>query len=276
MYKYCFFKKEIIPADEAVVSLSDLAVTRGYAVFDYLRTYNKKPFLIDRHINRFFASANGLKLNLNIAKGNLWDILHELIEVNKIETDIGIRMVLTGGPAEDSMTVKEPLLYIIVEPLQDYPEENFTTGVKLLLMEYLRPFPGIKTTHYLNIVKVWDEVKKQNAVDVLYYFDNKILEASRSNFFIVKNNTLITPAENILKGCTRSLVLELAQKSINIEERSVLLEELQDADEAFITGTTKKITPVININDQPISNGKVGPVTIRLQKLFNEYTQASP
>ena len=104
---------------------------------------------------------------------------------------------------------------------------------------------------------------------MLYIHKNTILEATTSNIFLVKNSILYTPADNVLKGITRKLTLDIAKKlNIKVNEQEISITELYDADEAFITATNKKILPIIQIDSKVIGDGKVGEIT---KKLLNEY-----
>ena len=115
---------------------------------------------------------------------------------------------------------------------------------------------------------------RRDAADALFVNEREhVLEATRSNFFIFRGDTLITPRRGILMGITRNVVLELARGIFAIEERPILLEELALADEAFITSSSKEITPVVQIDDLIIRDGKPGPRTYQLEQLFIEMVE---
>ena len=100
-----------------------------------------------------------------------------------------------------------------------------------------------------------------------------VLEATRSNFFIFRGDTLVTPGTGILVGITRNVVLGLARGRFPVEERPILLDELHQADEAFITSSSKEIMPVVQINDVTIGNGKAGPRTYEMEQRFIEMVE---
>ncbi len=106
---------------------------------------------------------------------------------------------------------------------------------------------------------------------IFYISDKKVLETSTGNFFIVKNNQLITPKKGVLIGTTRNLIIKLGKKDFTVQERNVSLGEIKMTDEAFITSTTRGIMPVVKIDNQKIGNGKVGDRTKCLMKLFQNY-----
>jgi D-alanine transaminase/branched-chain amino acid aminotransferase len=115
-------------------------------------------------------------------------------------------------------------------------------------------------------------LERQGAQDLLFFWEEKILEVTRSNFFIVnKTGEVITPGRNILKGITRKHVLRLAEQKYSVHQRDVYLDEAFAADEAFTTGTGKKVLPVTEIDGKKIGSGKPGPVTRELMKQFNDF-----
>ena len=141
MYPLCYFQNRIGPLSEAGIALNDLAVLRGYGTFDFLRTYGLKLFLPERYIQRFFQSAAGLGLQLPVTQAQLHQIILQLLEANRITQDVGVRMVLTGGPSEDSITSREPQLFVLVESLTPKPDELYRKGTKVITVEYQRPLP---------------------------------------------------------------------------------------------------------------------------------------
>ncbi|MFH1321875.1 MAG: aminotransferase class IV [Bacteroidota bacterium] len=272
MPRYCFFNNRILPADKATIHINDLGLLRSYAVFDFLRTYNGKPFRIHEHMKRFSNSAGELRLTLRYSESEIIKIIEKLLKKSKLK-EAAIRLVLTGGYSPDSISVTEPNFLVIIEELPYYPPEIYQKGVKLITSEYQRDVPLAKTTHYLNAIRLKPEKEKHNAYDILYYYKDEVLETTRNNLFIFKGNTLVTPCKNILLGITRGLVLELAKDHFIIEVRRVPFSELKQADEAFVTGTTMQIIPVVQIDDHKINDGKIGKNTIKMMKLFDDYTK---
>jgi branched-chain amino acid aminotransferase len=263
--RFYFFNDRIIDASEPVLQLQELGLFRGYAIFDYLRTSGGKPLLLDQYLQRFRHSAEALRLTLHLPDAELSRIIHELIEKNSF-AETGIRLLLTGGYSSDMFTPAEPNLIIRAEPSKPSPESHYTEGATLITDEYLRDWPQVKHTNYLNAIRNQPRVQAAGAVEVLYHWQGQVLECSRSNVFGVKEGKLLTPAtDKILAGITRAEVIRLAKESgIAVEERPLKLEELLQADEVFITGTTKRVMPVVKIDYHTIASGKVGPVSRHL------------
>ncbi len=262
---------DLVDESEALVHVSDLALLRAYGIFDFFRTQGLRPLFLDDHLDRFYNSAAVLRLECPLGRDELKTLIFEMLETNKIRNS-GVRLVLTGGESPNGYLPGNPTFFAINEPINPLPEWYFTKGIKLLSCEYLRDIPGIKSINYLvGIYKVPEQVKA-GAQDLLYYWDGRVSEVTKSNFFIVNNSgEIITPERNILKGITRKHVMKLAEGKFPVYERDVFLDEVYAAAEAFITGTTRKVTPVVDIDGKKIGPGKPGPVTHSLMILFEKF-----
>jgi len=264
-----YFNGEIFPIDASLFKTNDLGLLRGYGLFDYFRTYNGIPFRFDDYWRRFENSAKLLKLKIPLTKIETAKILADLHALSD-ESEVAFRFVLTGGYAPDSVNVIEPNFLIRTEPLpQDNPAGRLK-GIKVLPYEYVRDLPEIKSTNYVHMVLMADEMRSQQAADLLFHKNGAISELTRSNVFIFKGSTLITSDRNILNGITRRVVMELAEPHFKIEVRSVSLEELLAADEVFTTSSTKWVMPIVAVGEKSIGNGLAGQNTLFLQGLFEE------
>lgn len=265
MRSYCFAKNQILTSDSAIIHPMDIGLIRGYGIFDFFRTSNYKPLFLSDYLDRFIRSAEKTYLTLHYSKVELTSIIEELILKNDLENG-GIRMLLTGGVSENHFSPTEGTLFIFCEDL-DFPAPyKYEHGVKLLSVEHVRAIADVKTTNYA--FPVWHSAnwKQEGAEDVVYHHNGYISESSRSNIFVVKNGKITTPDKHILHGITRKRVLEL-DNSIKIQP--VTLNELFEADELFITSTTKKILPITQVDDKKIGTGKPGETTLRLIEKFN-------
>jgi branched-chain amino acid aminotransferase len=265
-----FINNEFLEVEDAKLHVGDLAIQRGYGVFDFLRTRNNVPLFLDDYIERFFKSAIGLRLEPLHSKEKTKEIIHELIRRNNIPQS-GIKIMLTGGYSVDMFHSDSTNFIALQQPLNLPSQEKFDKGLKIILHEYMRDLPALKSINYLMAIYLQDRVEQQNADDVLYYKHDHILEFPRSNVFVVtKEQTVVTPSENVLHGITRKKVIELAHKEYKVEERPVSVTELQQASEIFVTSTTKRILPVAQVDDIIIGNGTPGAVTTNLYNKFLE------
>lgn len=270
MVKYCYHNGKIVPTDKAGFSVQDIGILRGYGIFDFATTQNGKPFLFKEHWARLRKSAKLMKLSVPVSDTQIEKIIWDLMAKNKLK-DANIRILITGGKTVDGLTYeqKNNTCTILLHEKKSLPEELYAKGAKLIVHEHMRPFYESKTTNYITSVHLQEKRQKAGAIEILYTFQGKVLECSTANFFIFKNNTLITPKDLILIGITRNFVLKLAKKAgFKIEERDINEGELKEAAEAFITSTNKDVLPIVKVGAQKIGNGKPGENTQKLHKLF--------
>ena len=244
--------------------MNDLAVQRGYGVFDFFRTINSKFVFIDDHLDRLFYSAQRMTLPLRKTKEELKGILSELSQQNNLP-DSGIRVTLTGGYSADGYSLAAPNLIITQKklPVSDAP----LPGIKLITYEHQRQLPDVKTIDYLVAIWLKPYIVQHGADDVLYHSNGIITECPRSNIFIVtEDEKIATPAINILNGVNRKHILKLASKRYTVEERNISIEDVLSAKEVFITSTTKQVLPIVEVNGNKIADGIPGNITFLLRK----------
>ncbi len=259
---------------EATLSINDVAVLRGYSAFEALRTYNQRPFHLEQHLNRLYRSAELIELQIPWSPQQIRDIVHELISRNTYK-NASIRLLVTGGETEDSiLPVGKPTLAVLITPLGERDMQRFARGYKVITTSLQRVAPEAKTTSYLAAIRALKDASRRGADDALFVNEQgHVLEGTRSNFFVFRGNTLVTPRAEILIGITRNVVLELAQGRFPIEERPIPLEELPQVDEAFLTGSSREIMPVVQIDDLVIGNARPGKRTYELEQRFIEMVE---
>lgn len=270
MEKYCFLNGQIVLLAEAKVGVEDIGLLRGYGIYDGLAVFKGKVFHFADHWNRLLSGAHILNLNVPITEDKAEKIIEELAMKNGFMERANVRIILTGGQTLGGIEYDfaEPTFFILVEKWEALPKELYEDGARLVTYRHMRELPEYKTTNYIRAVNLQNWRKEEKAIEILYTYDREVLECATSNIFIVKDKTLITPAENILKGITRKVILELAQGKYHVEEMPILEEELKFADEVFITSSFKDIVPIVKIDDFEVANGKVGPITQELMKEF--------
>lgn len=271
---YIYLNGKFIKDEEAQIGVNDLAIRRGFGVFDFFRTVRLEPLFISEHISRFNYSASRINLSLPVKEAELVSICEELIYKNKIQNG-GVRLILTGGYSPDSYLPSIPNLIITNEPLKLVSEEVRSTGVKVITHDFQREFPEVKTINYLTGIVMQQKALKKGAYDVLYHDREQVREFTRSNVFAVFGKKIVTPGEKILKGITRGKVFEIGKNDYEISEEELSVKQLIEADEVFMTGTTKKILPVIQINERIIGNGKPGAVTMEIFSQFCQLEQSN-
>lgn len=264
---------KIVSRAEAVLHLSDIGFRRSYAAFDYLRVINGRPLFMEDHLDRFENSARILGLELQLNRDDFQAHLLELADLN-VAAEAGLQLFLTGGPAEDGFTPVSPQLYVYFTPMPDRDPTQYQQGAKLITWQYLRDLPEAKTTNYLMAVHLGNSMREAGAVDALYHDGDRALEATRSNLFVVNENSkVVTPGQDILAGVTRKNVLRALESQIEVEIRDVTLTELYGAQEVFLTSTTKGALPIVRLDDRIVGNGQPGPITAQVGRLFESWLQ---
>ena len=274
-----YFNGTFVPASRAALPMNDLGIVRGYGVFDYLRTYDRTPFRLYDHIKRLESSAQQIGIALPWRTDELEELVHATLAQNALAqndvSDVGIRIVVTGGPSDNYMTPQnQPSLVIMVQPIAPMPAQYFAQGGKAITTRIARIMPTVKSLNYIGAIMAVSDASKAGAVEAIYLDDQEQLtEGTRANLFVFQGNRLITPGEGILKGITRQVVLEVAADEFEVVESPIYHRDLKVVDEVILTSTTKEILPIVQVDDLQIGNGKPGPRTQRLMELFAAYVQ---
>ncbi len=267
MGKFYSINGEIMGAKHAKLHVSDLSILRGFGVFDFFRTSKGKLLFIDDYLARFRCAAQTFHFSYDYTDEFIKSHVLKLIELNGYQ-ESSVKLIMTGGYSHNGFEPATPNLIVQIEPLKFPDERYYTEGAKLITHKYVREFPEVKSTNYLTAIMLSGKCKAENALDVLYHNGDIVSEVSRSNFFVVKGKKIITAKTGILKGITRGKILKIAEAHYKVEERDLLLQELEIADEAFITSTNKRVMPISRIDNHKIGDGNVGKVTKHLMDLF--------
>ena len=284
----------ISPADQAVVPVFDHGFVYGEGVYETLRTYNRVPFLFDRHVRRLRQSAGRLDLPVPLDDSTLLRKIADTMDAAaaRVSSDEWyIRILLTRGIGELSYDIRatpQPSLVIIVKPFDPPPARVFADGIAIALVDILRNHPGsvspsIKSNNLLNNALAMQAAYRHHAEEALMCnYRGELSECAQANFFMVRGGVALTPkaAAGLLEGVTRAFLFEVG-RDVGVEVREDVLfpTDLETADEAFITSTTRELSPVVRINDRPIGSGTPGPITGQLlagfQARARELTRAS-
>ena len=272
-----YINGQYVKEEDAKISVLDLAVLRGFSVFDYLRTYNGRPFHLQEHLERLRYSAEHVGISLPNSLAEIEEIIHTVQKLNHL-SEASIKILVTGGTSPNQFTpAPQGHLIVFAYPLTPYPSHYYSSGIKVITTKLNRSLPTSKTTQYTPAIVAMQTGRKESAQEALYLnATGEILEATTSNFFAFKNGTLYTCcSEEVLIGITREVVLRLAFPHFEIKTQAVHYSEMGDLDEAFITASNKEVMPVTQIDSQIIGNGQVGPKTKQIMELFRLYTQST-
>ena len=267
---------------QATISVFDHGFLYGAGVYETLRTYNRRPFLLDRHLRRLRASAAaiGLAVPLDDAAFEARiDATMAAVEADE-PPERYIRLLLTRGVGDlsyDPAACPEPSLVIIVRPHREVAPAVRERGVKLVVSSLLRNHPEalsprIKSNNLLNNALAMQEALRAGADEALMCnYRGEIAECAQSNVFLVRGGEALTPplATGLLEGVTRNFLFEIGPElRIPVREQVLRLDESQAADEIFITSTTREVLPVTTLDGRPVGAGAPGPVTLALADAF--------
>ena len=271
--KYCFAHGKIVPLSKFTISPYDLGILRGYGVFDFMITVNNKPFLWREHYRRLVHSGKELHLTVPLSEKKYGEVLSKLLRKNAFKK-ASIRTMLTGGMSSNGFLQDgTPTFYILMDRRSNLPKEYYQNGARVITMKYGRHLPQAKVTNYVEAIRNNTLRQKKKALEMLYVKDGKVLEASTSNFFLVKGKKIVTAKDDVLLGITRNIVMKLARKHFTVEERIIREMELRTAEEAFLTASNKHVLPVVMIDGRKVGSGKVGEKTRILMKLYNDFVK---
>ena len=277
---------KFVNEDEAKLSVFDHGVLYGDGVFEGIRAYNSRIFRCEEHIDRLYAAAKAIMLNIPISKQEMTEVLLETCRKNNIK-DGYIRLVVTRGKGDLGLNPKNcpmPSIFCIAATIQLYPEEMYTKGMPIVTAAQRRNKativdPQIKSLNYLNNILAKMEANRAGVPEALMLnHDGIVAECTGDNIFIVKNNVVYTPPIHvgILDGITRLTAMELAEKlGYKVIEKEFTLFNVYNADECFLTGTAAEAIPVTSVDERVIGDGAAGPITTQILHAFKEYANSN-
>jgi len=271
-----YFNGEYLEKNEINISPDDRGFLFADGLYEVIRSYRGKLFRAKDHIGRLNYGAANLRMKTRDFS-HLEGVAQTLLEKNELKGDATVYFQITRGvaPRGHAFPDTDPALTILATAAMFDPtktmdaRENGVPAITVPDSRWARC--DMKTTALTANVLANQEAVENKAKEALFVRDGVVLEGTRSNFFAVMDDCLLTaPASHqILHGITRKVILELADSTgIQVKETPILKSELPRISEAFITGTTTEITPVISIDGAPVGTGTPGPVTRTLQDEF--------
>jgi branched-chain amino acid aminotransferase len=272
---------QVVPSDQACVSVFDRGFLYGDSVFETLRTYGGVPFELDAHMQRIARSAARVLITLPLPLETLRaEVLAAVRQAGNPEAYV--RVMVSRGQGEMDLApdgANHPLRVMIVGPLRPPPPEAYREGVAVITYRTQRVADatdavGAKVANYLVSVLALRRAREVGAVEALVVDGNDcVVEGATSNAFAVIDDQLVTPPEEagILMGITRARVLQVArQLGMSPQLRPLGLAEVGSAQEMFISSSIRELLPVVRVDATPVGSGEPGPVTRRLLHAFRE------
>jgi len=278
MNEVVYLNGSLVPLDRAKISVLDYGFLYGYGLFETMRAYGGKVFLLDKHLERLDNSLE--MLGIKTEGLSLKYAVMDTIRANKL-TDARVRIAVSvgeGGTVPDPASCGEPTVLVVATAYKPYPDEVYEKGFRAVISSIRRnsqsPVSTLKSANYLDSLLARQEARKAGVDEALLLNDKGLLaEASMSNIFLLSGGALKTPRveSGILPGITREAVLEIAAKSgIGSTETNITQGELNNAQEAFLTNSVMEIMPLVEVDGMAIGSGSPGPVTRGLMAAYRE------
>jgi branched-chain amino acid aminotransferase len=278
----------LVPKEDAKISVYDHGLLYGDGVFEGIRVYGGKVFLLKEHVERLYESANSIRLTIPLSKDAMAKAVEETVATNIAGgVDVGyVRLVVTRGAGSLGLDIRKtshPMVIVIADTITLYPDDIYQNGMKLVTAATIRNHaaalsPRIKSLNYLNNILAKIEGTDAGSVEALMLnHKGEVAECTGDNVFIVKHGVLKTPPPDagILEGLTRNAVMQLARDAgYDVREATLLRHDIFTADECFLTGTAAEVIAVVSLDGRQIGDGKPGPVTRDLLERFRALTAA--
>jgi branched-chain amino acid aminotransferase len=275
---------KLVDKENAKISVYDHGLLYGDGVFEGIRVYSGKIFECEAHLDRLWASARAIRLNIPISRDEFRAAMELTVKTNNF-TDCYIRAVVTRGVGYLGISpanCAKPSVFVIADTITMYPKEMYEKGMAIITASVIRNHqnalsPRIKSLNYLNNI-----LAKIEAIDagvpeaIMLNHEGNVAECTGDNIFIVRDGQIQTPttADGILEGITRKCVIGLcARLGVPCVEKSLQRHDLYIADECFLTGSAAEVVPVTKIDGRPIGDGQPGPMTRKLMEAFHRHVR---
>jgi branched-chain amino acid aminotransferase len=278
-----YLNGKIVPLAGAKISVLDRGFLYGDGVFESLRTYNRRPFLLEEHLKRLLSGAKQLKIRVPLSLPQFKTAVLKTIAANHFKEHY-LKVIISRGESkghglDPKNSTGKPTIAVLCEELKPYPASLYVKGWSVIISKIIRPAvptSRIKSLCYVDNMLARMEADQADANEALMLNEKgHVVEGSVSNIFIIKHREIITPpvAEPILQGITRRLVLKIAQQSaLRVEEKPLSPKELYSCDECFATMSGAGIVPITAVWNRKIGKGVCGPLTKQLIGLYERET----
>jgi len=274
-----FLNGRFMPISQAKVHVEDRGYQFGDGVYELIRTYHGKIFFVDDHLSRMEKSAKAIGLNLFYTRAQWKKIIMTAHQKSRFP-EARIYIQVTRGVAPRTHEIPSnlrPTTLITVRRFIPLPAKVRKRGVSIATTEDFRwGRCDLKSINLLPNILAKHKARAEGAFEAVFIRNGWVAEGSTSNIFAVLSRSLVTPPTGpyLLAGITRDLVLGLAkQAGLDVKERDFSLDEVCQADEVFLTGTSIEVLPVVKVNGHTIGTGRPGTYTQRLYSLFESLTE---
>jgi D-alanine transaminase len=274
-----FLNGKFLPIEEAKIPVLDRGFIFGDGVYELVPVYSRVPFRLDEHMSRLERSLSETRIRNPYSRAQWREIIFKLIDGQPFD-DQGVYFQVTRGVAKrDHAFPKnvEPTVFMMSNPLVNPPKEQVEKGGSAVSAKdhrWLRC--DIKSISLIGNCLLRQLSAESGGAETILFRDGKLTEASASNVFIVKRGRIESPAKGnlILPGITYDVVIELARANgLPLEFREVTEAEVRDADEIWVTSSSKEVFPIVELDGRKVGDGRPGPVFHRMYQLYQEFKQ---
>lgn len=280
-----YINGKFVPRKDAKVSVFDHGLLYGDGVFEGIRSYKRRVFKLEEHMDRLYETAHTLMIRIPLTPKQMMEAVVATLEKNGI-SDGYIRVIITRGEGDLGLDPRKcygkPNVIIIADKITLYARELYNKGMAIITVPTVRNNPEalnprLKSLNYLNNILAKIEANNSGYAEAIMLDpQGYVAECTGDNIFIVKHGVLSTPGQGRLQGITRDTVMALAKDSrIATQERFITRHEVYTADECFLTGTAAEIIPVVKVDGRTIGNGRPGAMTLKMMKMFHSLTGQS-
>ena len=271
---------DIVPRQEAKVSVFDAGFLLGDGVWESFRLHNGTIVFAEDHLDRLFHGAESISLDIGMSRKEVLEQVNRVISANGMHDGVHVRLVVSRGlkptPYQAPWVISGPPTLVIMPEYKRADEHRAVDGIRLVTVDVRRGEQNVQDPRINSLSKhnciaaCVDAASKGGDEGLMLDPSGNVATCNSTHFFVVRNGEVWTSTgEHCLDGITRRKVLELCHTNrIPAFERDFTAEQVQTADEAFVTGTFAGLTPVVEFDGEPMGGGRRGPVCKRLQGLY--------
>ena len=276
-----YLNGEYLDADDACVSVLDRGFIFGDGVYEVIPCYGGHLFRLEQHLQRLQNSLDAIRLENPLSDLQWHETLEKIVQQNTTSAaDQSIYLQVTRGSAKRDHVFPDKVsqtVFIMSNPMLPVSSEKLEKGIAAITHEDIRwRYCHIKSIALLPNTLMRQIAREAGADEAILDRDGNITEGAASNIFVVKDGKIMTPpkGECLLPGITRDLILEIAYDAgLDATETDISLEQLKNADEIWLTSSTKEILPVTLLNGNPVGNGKPGACWQDMIKRYQDHKQ---
>ncbi|GGF16481.1 D-alanine aminotransferase [Halobacillus andaensis] len=276
VYDYILTHTNFVRKDDLKYPFEERGLQFGDGIYEVIRVYKGQYYLIEEHVERLYRSAEAVKIDIPFTKKEMYSHLDELLRKNSIDTDAKVYLQITRGSAPRDHAFPSNTTANLYAYVQDLPRKMdiMREGVSTITQPDVRwDWCYIKSLNLLPNVMAKQTASEAGCFEAILHKDGEITECSSSNVYLVRDGKVYThPAKkNILHGCVRMKVEHFCkEEAIPFIEEAFRVEDIQYADELFLSSSTAEVTPITKVDGHLVNEGKPGPITRTIQQKYEQ------